>query len=102
MLRQPAQSRRELEQCEFCSVVLGAEHALGDGPDAAPFAEFTYPIIEKRRGFPVIPLMTDIATINSPGTWRGRCHLKVRCDRYFAEPALARSCKISCSVSRES
>src|ERR1041385_8416069 len=27
--------------------------------------EFTHPIIEKRRAFPVIPLMTDIATITA-------------------------------------
>jgi D-sedoheptulose 7-phosphate isomerase len=34
--------------------------------DALHFAvEFTHPIIEKRRGFPVIPLMTDIATMTA-------------------------------------
>ena len=34
--------------------------------DALHFSvEFTHPIIEKRRGFPVIPLMTDIATITA-------------------------------------
>jgi len=34
--------------------------------DALHFSvEFTHPIIEKRRAFPVIPLMTDIATITA-------------------------------------
>jgi len=34
--------------------------------DALHFGvEFTHPIIEKRRGFPVIPLMTDIATMTA-------------------------------------
>ena len=34
--------------------------------DALHFSvEFTHPIIEKRRGFPVIPLMTDIATMTA-------------------------------------
>ena len=34
--------------------------------DALHFGvEFTHPIIEKRRGFPVIPLMTDIATLTA-------------------------------------
>ncbi len=34
--------------------------------DALHFGvEFTHPIIEKRRAFPVIPLMTDIATITA-------------------------------------
>lgn len=34
--------------------------------DALHFAvEFTHPIIEKRRGFPVVPLMTDIATMTA-------------------------------------
>lgn len=34
--------------------------------DALHFSvEFTHPIIEKRRGFPVIPIMTDIATITA-------------------------------------
>src|SRR5215472_14864454 len=34
--------------------------------DALHFSvEFTHPIIEKRRGFPVIPLMTDIATVTA-------------------------------------
>jgi D-sedoheptulose 7-phosphate isomerase len=36
--------------------------------DALHFSvEFTHPIIEKRRAFPVIPLMTDIATITAIG-----------------------------------
>ncbi|HEX3797127.1 MAG TPA: SIS domain-containing protein [Verrucomicrobiae bacterium] len=36
--------------------------------DALHFGvEFTHPIIEKRRAFPVIPLMTDIATISAIG-----------------------------------
>lgn len=36
--------------------------------DALHFSvEFTHPIIEKRRGFPVIPLMTDIATMTAIG-----------------------------------
>jgi D-sedoheptulose 7-phosphate isomerase len=36
--------------------------------DALHFGvEFTHPIIEKRRGFPVIPLMTDIATVSAIG-----------------------------------
>jgi D-sedoheptulose 7-phosphate isomerase len=36
--------------------------------DALHFSvEFAHPIIEKRRGFPVIPLMTDIATITAIG-----------------------------------
>jgi D-sedoheptulose 7-phosphate isomerase len=34
--------------------------------DALHFSvEFTHPIIEKRRAFPVIPLMTDIATLTA-------------------------------------
>ncbi|HEX9781701.1 MAG TPA: hypothetical protein VGA56_03090 [Opitutaceae bacterium] len=34
--------------------------------DALHFAvEFTHPIIEQRRAFPVIPLMTDIATMTA-------------------------------------
>src|SRR5690348_4629885 len=34
--------------------------------DALHFSvEFTHPIIEKRRAFPVIPLMTDVATISA-------------------------------------
>jgi len=34
--------------------------------DALHFSvEFTHPIIEKRRAFPVVPLMTDIATITA-------------------------------------
>ena len=34
--------------------------------DALHFAvEFTHPIIEKRKAFPVIPLMTDIATMTA-------------------------------------
>jgi D-sedoheptulose 7-phosphate isomerase len=34
--------------------------------DALHFnVEFTHPIIEKRRAFPVIPLMTDIATLSA-------------------------------------
>ena len=34
--------------------------------DALHFSvEFTHPIIEKRRPFPVIPLMTDIATVSA-------------------------------------
>ena len=34
--------------------------------DALHFGvEFTHPIIEKRRAFPVIPLMTDIATVSA-------------------------------------
>ena len=34
--------------------------------DALHFGvEFTHPIIEKRRAFPVIPLMTDIATVTA-------------------------------------
>lgn len=34
--------------------------------DALHFGvEFTHPIIEKRRAFPVVPLMTDIATITA-------------------------------------
>jgi D-sedoheptulose 7-phosphate isomerase len=34
--------------------------------DALHFSvEFTHPIIEKRRAFPVIPLMTDIATVTA-------------------------------------
>ncbi|HZR15939.1 MAG TPA: SIS domain-containing protein [Verrucomicrobiae bacterium] len=34
--------------------------------DALHFSvEFTHPIIEKRRAFPVIPLMTDVATITA-------------------------------------
>jgi len=34
--------------------------------DALHFSvEFTHPIIEKRRAFPVIPLMTDIATVSA-------------------------------------
>jgi len=34
--------------------------------DALHFSvEFTHPIIEKRRAFPVIPLMTDIATLSA-------------------------------------
>ena len=36
--------------------------------DALHFSvEFTHPIIEKRRAFPVIPLMTDIATMTAIG-----------------------------------
>ena len=36
--------------------------------DALHFGvEFTHPIIEKRRAFPVIPLMTDIATLSAIG-----------------------------------
>jgi D-sedoheptulose 7-phosphate isomerase len=36
--------------------------------DALHFSvEFTHPIIEKRRAFPVIPLMTDIATMSAIG-----------------------------------
>lgn len=36
--------------------------------DALHFSvEFTHPIIEKRRAFPVIPLMTDIATLTAIG-----------------------------------
>lgn len=36
--------------------------------DALHFGvEFTHPIIEKRRAFPVIPLMTDIATVSAIG-----------------------------------
>jgi D-sedoheptulose 7-phosphate isomerase len=36
--------------------------------DALHFGvEFTHPIIEKRRAFPVIPLMSDIATITAIG-----------------------------------
>jgi D-sedoheptulose 7-phosphate isomerase len=36
--------------------------------DALHFGvEFTHPIIEKRRAFPVIPLMTDIATMSAIG-----------------------------------
>jgi D-sedoheptulose 7-phosphate isomerase len=36
--------------------------------DALHFGvEFTHPIIEKRRAFPVIPLMTDIATMTAIG-----------------------------------
>jgi D-sedoheptulose 7-phosphate isomerase len=39
--------------------------------DALHFGvEFTHPIIEKRRAFPVIPLMTDIATITAIGNDR--------------------------------
>src|SRR6185312_10370478 len=34
--------------------------------DALHFSvEFTHPIIEKRRAFPVIPLMTDVATMSA-------------------------------------
>ncbi len=34
--------------------------------DALHFSvEFTHPIIEKRRAFPVVPLMTDIATVTA-------------------------------------
>jgi D-sedoheptulose 7-phosphate isomerase len=36
--------------------------------DALHFSvEFTHPIIEKRRAFPVVPLMTDIATLSAIG-----------------------------------
>jgi len=36
--------------------------------DALHFSvEFTHPIIEKRRAFPVIPIMTDIATMSAIG-----------------------------------
>ena len=36
--------------------------------DALHFSvEFTHPIIEKRRAFPVVPLMTDIATLTAIG-----------------------------------
>ena len=36
--------------------------------DALHFSvEFTHPIVEKRRAFPVIPLMTDIATMTAIG-----------------------------------
>jgi D-sedoheptulose 7-phosphate isomerase len=36
--------------------------------DALHFSvEFTHPIVEKRRAFPVIPLMTDIATLTAIG-----------------------------------
>jgi D-sedoheptulose 7-phosphate isomerase len=39
---------------------------VGSLCDALHFSvEFTHPIIEKRRGFPVIPLMTDIATVTA-------------------------------------
>jgi D-sedoheptulose 7-phosphate isomerase len=44
---------------------------MGNGgslADALHFAvEFTHPIIEKRAAFPVIPLMTDIATVTAIG-----------------------------------
>ena len=44
-------------------VVMGNGGSLCD---ALHFSvEFTHPIIEKRRGFPVIPLMTDIATMTA-------------------------------------
>ena len=37
--------------------------------DALHFAvEFTHPIIEKRAAFPVIPLMTDVATMTAVAT----------------------------------
>ncbi len=43
--------------------------AMGNGGslcDALHFAvEFTHPIIEKRRGLPALPLMTDIATMTA-------------------------------------
>ena len=43
--------------------------AMGNGGslcDALHFSvEFTHPIIEKRRAFPVVPLMTDIATMTA-------------------------------------
>jgi len=45
--------------------------AMGNGGslcDALHFSvEFTHPIIEKRAAFPVIPLMTDIATMTAIG-----------------------------------
>ena len=47
----------------------GRLFVMGNGGslcDALHFSvEFTHPIIEKRRAFPVIPLMTDIATMTA-------------------------------------
>jgi D-sedoheptulose 7-phosphate isomerase len=64
------------EQIEAMSRDMAARFAvgkkllvMGNGGslcDALHFSvEFTHPIIEKRRAFPVVPLMTDIATITA-------------------------------------
>ncbi len=64
------------EQIETMSKDMAARFAqgrkllvMGNGGslcDALHFSvEFTHPIIEKRRAFPVVPLMTDIATMTA-------------------------------------
>jgi D-sedoheptulose 7-phosphate isomerase len=55
--------------------------------DALHFGvEFTHPIIEKRRGFPVIPLMTDIATITAIGNDTDFSRIFVNQIELFGQP----------------
>jgi D-sedoheptulose 7-phosphate isomerase len=55
--------------------------------DALHFSvEFTHPIIEKRRAFPVIPLMTDIATITAIGNDIDYSRIFVNQLNIFAQP----------------
>ena len=55
--------------------------------DALHFAvEFTHPIIEKRKAFPVIPLMTDIATITAVGNDIDYARIFVNQLRVLAQP----------------
>lgn len=55
--------------------------------DALHFSvEFTHPIIEKRRAFPVIPLMTDIATLSAIGNDRDYSQVFVNQLELLAQP----------------
>jgi D-sedoheptulose 7-phosphate isomerase len=55
--------------------------------DALHFSvEFTHPIIEKRRGFPVIPLMTDIATMTAVSNDLDYSRVFVNQLQLFAQP----------------
>jgi D-sedoheptulose 7-phosphate isomerase len=55
--------------------------------DALHFCvEFTHPIIEKRRAFPVIPLMTDICTLTAIGNDLDYSRVFVNQLRLLAQP----------------
>jgi D-sedoheptulose 7-phosphate isomerase len=55
--------------------------------DALHFGvEFTHPIIEKRPAFPVIPLMTDIATLSAIGNDLDYSRVFVNQLRVFGQP----------------